>query len=576
MHSKRSTWQWRLTRVFAAVLALVFLNASAYLAWNHFFPNNPLFPKSQSPQESSTNDEVVLTGVVYASKQPQNAKELVDTLLAEAPNPGESWRPIESDPENLSTVIEAFCSSETDFYPGFQGQKVWGPSDKAVLAAPDVYMTPPPDEDSDETPEPTLVSREEKLGKLSYNKVLSGVAQQVSIYPAGVGALAFEGIKNRLSQCYTGTNWNLRYWNPLYFSQESLYASFASPHGSQEVVIFRYGDVIGTVAARNYSGVQTLANQWALRWAPVMQDICKDLSSTKMDATRQPLNTSAYRPYSDKRPIRLPSLEKASIEKEEESLARERALLAVNADDGVAPGGAYRLPETYMAPATQPMYRPGETISLKDEPSSSYGLNVVIPDRPNDPQLPTFPELPREVRNVEGPVADDIGPGCGWALLGQEPPQFNAQAAKRIWDRETMSVRQSLAQDYRTWIRASWDYAISYKTYLRDVQIWNAWVTLAALRVAEVDWRHYDVLVKQYESDGLKYQDALAKVLECESELADAIRQREEQSATPPDPDSEAPRPTPSPIPLPVCEDRPVKPEPPVPPAIDRPANMTN
>ena len=411
---------------------------------------------------------------------------------------------------------------------------------------------------------------------MSYNDALTGLVQQVSIYPAGTGASVFADLKERLSNCYYGENWSLSYSTPLYLGQESLYATFSSPEGGdQELVVFRYGDVLGTISDRNYGSAQSMASQWAMLWAPILQGLCRDTGSTIEDATRQPLLADTYRPYFDKRPIRLSEPERFGIEQEEETLARQRALQAASPEATGTQNRVYDIPESYTSPATAPMLQPGESVTLNSPPESSYGLSVVIPDEPVEPTLPNFPEVVREVRNVEGPVADKSGPGCGWALLGQSPPAFDEEASKAIWEEEAEKVRGELAEDYRRWVRETWDYAISYKKYLREAQVWNAWATLATLRVAEVDWRHYDALLQQYESDVIKYQSEMETVLECEAELADAIREREElENPNEGTETSPSPAPTSSLPPLPVCDERPIKPVPPSPPLADRPPNM--
>lgn len=568
MHSKRATWQWRLARVSIAVVLLVALNAGAYFAWAHFFPNNPLFPESKVVEELGPEGPIPVSEAVIAAQQPENATELVDSLLEIAPSPGTDWRVVSEDPENLSVVAETSCKPEPSILPGLQGQTSWGPTAKE---GSDSFNTPSP---SPSTSDSYSLESRGRLGDMSYNRVLSGVAQQVRIYPAGTGAVAFDELRERLGNCYYGDEWSLSYWTPLSLGQESLYASFSSEEGTQELVVFRFGDILGVIADRNYGMTQTMASQWALRWAPIIQGLCRDTGSTLDDASRQPLLQAIYRPYSDKRPIRLSEDDKFVIQQEEDALARQRALDAIAPDGQETPSAVYDLPETYTSPASQPMRQPGNEVELKQAPASSYGLTVVIPDEPSEPALPVFPEIVREVRNVEGPLPDKFGPGCGWELLGQVRPVFDEEASRSAWEKATASVKEELATDYRRWIRETWDYAISYKKYLRDAQVWNAWATLAALRVAEVDWRHYDSLLEQYEAEVTDYQDKLSVVLECEAELEEAIRDREEQETLPPQPGQPSPAPSPSLPPLPECDQRPEKPIPPTPPTIDRPPNM--
>jgi hypothetical protein len=569
MSGKRTTLKWRVARVGVAIVLLVSTNVGAYAAWHRVLPWAPLFPENQAASTEVFQSVPATADATYVGAQPANARELVQALLDVSPTPSGNWRVLTDEPENLLSGPVASCLPSPRHIPGLQGQRVWAPLEplETTPATPSPSPSTAASEGPSEPPPPPAASL-----------IGSGISMQVLVYHAGVGPLAFAQLRNSIAACYSGVPWRLEGISTLYFAQESFSAILSNTNGTQGITVFRYGDILGVVASREADQSDTLASQWAMRWVPLAQKICLNLANTATDARRQPLLRGLYKPYTEANQIRLSDTVKLTVQQQESSAARPRALKAVSVIQSELDSTPYSIPGTFLAPATQPRDRPGERVPTTDEPASEYGLSVVLPQAPTRPELPTFPNGFRETRTISGPVFDKDGPGCGWGLLSQAPPSFNAATADQVWSQKRAEAVGELEEDYSRWVKQTWDYAIAYQAYLSRAQVWNAWATVAALRVAEVDWRHYDILLEQYESEVKAYQVALDAVLRCEKDLAAAIREREELFDNPsPSPsvpgDADPPPPPPLP-PLPQCEQRPAPPEVPVTPTRERPPNM--
>ena len=351
---------------------VVALNGAVFWAWANFLPQIPLFAGSQEAPPQDTVDAEDIAQAALIGEVPQTAEELLSALMAAGPTPGGEWNTLTGEPNNLSPVFNLACRSETrPRFPSLQEQKTWVPTSRPS-------DTPTPDVSNQES-EPSNIS----LRPPGANQISSGVVQQALLYPAGVGAVAFRDIQSILSDCYYGEGWSLSYVTPLALGTESVSAIFSTGSDSQEIVVFRFGDVLGIVMARNYAATQDMAAQWAALWPGLLKETCLDLDSNIEDASRQPILANFYKPYKQARVIQLSDTQRAQIETGEAGPARERAIESFEeSQSNTPPDATSSLPPAYSAPATQRMEQPGTAIVVSELPTSDYGLAVPLSDTP--------------------------------------------------------------------------------------------------------------------------------------------------------------------------------------------------
>lgn len=84
---------------------------------------------------------------------------------------------------------------------------------------------------------------------------------------------------------------------------------------------------------------------------------------------------------------------------------------------------------------------------------------------------PVAPAVPTYKLNITAslPVPDPVGPGCGWAFTGLEPPQVNASRARE-------KALTPLEDAWVAWPNVAAAYANAYAIYLADLKSYNLYI----------------------------------------------------------------------------------------------------
>lgn len=553
---------WRISRVVLAIALIVSFNASVVFVWNHYFPGIPLLPERE---DASSREDVLIdadvTPVSVIPAPPGDAHAVVEQLLDVAPSPGDGWTRLPGEPNTVGTVFDVACPTDSVTTASLHGQVVWV---------------------QDVAPTPSAAATDDSAALLddtsSVNSPLrithTGVSEQVRIYPAGVGAVAVANMREQLFGCAnTEDGWALTSTLPASVGVEGFTATFSAERDSMSITVFRFGDVVGVVSSRNGPSSTELSIEWSASWPLVLRDACLNLQSTMQDARRQPILQGRYSPLTESRKIKLAETRIAEIRVEQEPLGRSEAVKRIEEVEA-------KDVDLSVGIISAPREAKGSDVSLVSVPSSFYGLSVALPDPPQElmPAPPPFPRKPSSSVSVFGPVADEDGPGCGWRLLGQPMPPFDAEAAAGEWGERIEVAEASLSDNYASWMKRAWRYATDYAIYVAEAERWNAWAREAQAVVALADWKRYDDLLETYEEAAAKYLVDLEDVLACEREREDAARNTPAPtpSVTPSENDTSPaptlePNPEPSPSPLPSCDPRPTQPTAPTQPPFPRP-----
>ena len=497
---RRRPFRW--TRVAVALTIVAGVNAGAYVLWQEKFPELTLVPvAANTPQVPSVDVKVAQTAALAS---PVRAQTLTRRLTGVFPYLGAGWRATSPGDVPLGLAVDAVCPVSGPVVPAVQSQRSWLWDPSVSSSASDVNSR------GGVTGEVPSVSETMLWGFPAPAEEFFGVSVQARAYPAGLGPVAMKQVRSQVQSCTGEAGWSVTGMTDLPVGAEGFGFTVAGDSATVNVSMFRSGDLVGVVVVRGGVDASALATQWQMSWPKVIGTFCADRGSTIEDADRQPLS-GAYTGLKKYKPLRLAEDRKATIQAEVRAEVQQ-----------VAPADAALLP-SLAGPSTPAVAalpdRPSATAGAELQVGSVSGLAGVpgVPDAPSAPVYPVFPAEPDGIGQMSGPIADTVGPGCGWLLTGQGVPPVDEVAAPAVWVASQARETERLADEYTVWVRATWAYASRYRAYVEQVAVWNAWVVTAQETVDAAAWRAYDGQVAALPGRTARFEADLARWEECVS-----------------------------------------------------------
>jgi hypothetical protein len=399
----------------------------------------------------------------------------------------------------------------------------------------------------------------------------SGGLAEVSIYSAGLGALALDKIRHQALSCQGIWQTGDVGVGAQSFSVNDNGGVYSSGPSGRTVWV-RVGDIVTMVALRGYGiySADNIAKSWVSSWQDTINtSACSNKDSTLSDAVRSPLSGNFKGWLLSQR---------VSLDGQELAFANTRGVgLVVNAATSMNSTNIAMPKEKIIDPTVQTLttYPPNLLISY---PSGRPTLSL---------SQPVFPLKPEGII-VSTHQPDLIGPGCGWALTGQEAPSFAYQEELKKAQALIAQNHVDLSNQWSNWMLERWRYGWLNDQYLSQLTAWNTWVASANSAIASAWWSDYDAKMISYSNALADYDIAYAtwSATACSVPMSPTPTPVDSISPTPtPTPvDSSSPTPTPTPVPsfsnaetptptLSICvaPGEPVAPVKPIEPSVPRP-----
>jgi hypothetical protein len=284
-----------------------------------------------------------------------------------------------------------------------------------------------------------------------------GVTLQVWAFGAGQGPRALTLLEETLSECRDSARGRPSVSTP----DEGAGAGrlrVSSRSGDGVVwLVFQRGDVLAAVTASDLSGAAptSLAAEIASRVDGILEaelaGVCPDQAAPESDAARNPYGSLPYEPFAREVVLTAPVFPDSLLPPEvpEPSFA----VPAPRSFPDLAPRSRRTLaPATPAAPGQPPVAARTEVVvsgpapSLVD-PSAISRPEPYVTSPPTEPERPEFPD--GVVAGI--PLADEVGPGCGWAFTGQEAPSFDEERLQLAADEALQAAKLELAAAAAQW-----------------------------------------------------------------------------------------------------------------------------
>ena len=316
------------------------------------------------------------------------------------------------------------------------------------------------------TPSPTLSTSR------FYNNSQSEFQVSFAAYPAGLAGKQLQNIVDNVEKC-KNSNTTLSNKTTLTGLNTDAGAYSASwPAGSVGLFYFRLGDVIVFLTTPyGFDGVPQLKMLKTILEEFLTDDVCP-VRHYEADVYRR---NAFYAPKDFTGLLQPKTLttEKVSVP----TLPQELK------DAGVS--------ETSL---------PASEIKLKEvKLPVANGNHPMWPNLPKFVPKPKLPDLPREQKlsNVAMLRIDDpVGPGCGWAFLGNVKPNFNKIAVDENNKRNVESAQKYLDGDGSRWQNDVIQYWVQYKKYLNTIVAYEEYrekvrTVAEAWAVINAQWESY-------------------------------------------------------------------------------------
>ena len=136
----------------------------------------------------------------------------------------------------------------------------------------------------------------------------------------------------------------------------------------------------------------------------------------------------------------------------------------------------------------------GPQLPSVPDPGSSVPPVPSYPDHPTDPDAltppsslvtlapvePNEPAAPATKRTVSIEKPDPVGPGCGWAFLGERPPVVDGAKLQSQGDLAALAAQKDLVTQVTAWARARREYNVAHARYVWDLTLYRAHQSYAA------------------------------------------------------------------------------------------------
>lgn len=311
----------------------------------------------------------------------------------------------------------------------------------------------------------------------------ASILYQVRVYPAGIGGLAMSQMREA-ARCVGG------YLQPITTIGVEAFGFYK---GTNSLVVFRYGDVLGVTAwTRNAQLNLSTVGAWATQWPAVLTGVCRSFEGPASEALRNPIRPD-YKGYTLSQALQLDEATRASY--------------SMSAESNVRAAWSGRIQPTKGAPAL-PLSKPQPALQVDPAPVIPAGLVISLPTQPTMPVAPVAPKAMPVIETAQTLIEDPVGPGCGWDFTGQKAPAFDQTASTATDQRVLAESLERLKVNYAEWITSAWRYAWEYSLYEEQVATWQTWVANANAKINEAAWIAYDAALLVYQQNLTNYQTA--------------------------------------------------------------------
>jgi len=328
---------------------------------------------------------------------------------------------------------------------------------------------------------------EEPVSVVAYARPyrLGGVTASVRVaaYGAGQGAAALADLVDRLGACRDAG----AYGATVGPTSTAMVAWTQTTTSNASALVWNRSDVLASVTVQRTSGasLSAIAEEVddALRAALVGR--CAATTVTVADAGRSPW--SAH-PYTGRLVDEEVPLTYASPDESPTPVVPSDVPLI----DAPAP--------TYAAPSLEPFPTgvvatdPAPTPPVVTPPGTDVGVQIGMAPSP-----PVAPTSPAATATYSVQVADETGPGCGWAFTLQGAPSFDPAGAQAKAVNDKLAAEQQLRTDDAMWQQTHADYSRAYAVYLAELDAFVDYARDYNSYVARYASSHYAELLAAYQ-----------------------------------------------------------------------------
>lgn len=347
----------------------------------------------------------------------------------------------------------------------FKQSPAWVSLNKALSEAPAGWEAKGEILDSPQAPYPFSCSNEGINPAVSASRLFSADGQQVQVvttaYTAGLGVLGMTQRFDGIGTCEGGGVST----NTIGGIGEETYQVDVNKSDSRtKDIIFRDGDIVTYVIAEPGNGrAFDQAKKFRDHLMKSVGDQCLATEVSDTDPNRNPYNGGAFTGL----------LKDRSVEIEAFPVPKDGRIIKLN-ENG-----------TRATDQSQKPVKVEKVYPLDPEPVTVP--DVERPERPGD--YPLWPELPAELtkpvepespgaqavekRNIKERIADEDGPGCGWAFTGSVAPVFDAAKAQVDAANKETQTKSELRQEAQAWQKSVLEYWNQYHSFRKDLSKWN-------------------------------------------------------------------------------------------------------
>ena len=276
-------------------------------------------------------------------------------------------------------------------------------------------------------------------------------------YPAGGGAVAFEGLTQAVLSCADAS---------LYSGAPVGVESAQILAGRAATLAWRRGDVLMVATTSRESGIASVLSgliEFDAALGRELVEVCANPTSGAGDVFRSPY-----------------------VKRDE----FKGNFTAVRVERDPARGG----PRAEDRTTDKVVKVPARTLDvpvLVDLPTPPMPAITQGPGAlPTPVAVPVVPAAPTtsatDSAEVSKQVADPDGPGCGWAFTGQVEPPFDVSLAESAFATDVESAKKAMSASWRRWQTAKVAYFADYATYSRQARKYKSYA--AEVELVRTAW----------------------------------------------------------------------------------------
>ena len=267
------------------------------------------------------------------------------------------------------------------------------------------------------------------------------------------------------------------------------FSAYLSTNSNNSIVgFFAIGDVLVSVSAPSSSAVNRISNAYASALNDHMTPICESLTYDVSDSVRSPYyNLEDYVGWERGREVDI------------DFLTAPELVPGVISDSDVSgqslPVGHFPSDSPILANFEQGEALGEDTFSMPSRPLPPVPVDIEQ-EAPELVSMPSRPSEPATQTVIPERVEDPVGPGCGWAFVGQSAPVWDATEERERVDAAEAETRAELREDYRSYLQRYLSYPYNYAEYALSVEEHNDYIS--HLREVAQEWDRINAVRAEY------------------------------------------------------------------------------